>query len=618
MAIGSDIQSYVSAGEGATPRPCFIRDVLAMEEAGVKDWPDIFWLGAGKVPVRWVALVGMVVGVQAYEKRVLYTLDDGTDVVDCIYQIPKLPTPKQLPTPPTSRANSGSSRKGAVPKTAPGYSSSKLEKKTRTPYEEAETGWSTLAALIRPDIEVGTMVRVTGKVTAWKDGKQIVIESITPCPSSNDEAKHWLLTTQLHKTIYSKPFMIPVTSSSSSASNMTTPRANRVRPSQTRAASPYCSPSTPRAIKRQPSQRDHQPSTPPTTPPKLSLLTSSFDVDNAIHETPRLRHPAKLSSSQLTTNTFRIHVARYLDLAARQYTSCRSGKDKAVEDDGDDDKDIMGMGMGFSLSYLRRVPEIDALGRKVVEAEAKRRAKKEREVRREKEREVKDLRKRASSSIQSHAPRKVAAPSSERTSLKVKRLLEMTLRTLREDGAIISVEGPGRRQKSAASTGGRRDAEARRRCWRDATTKDGGLTASFAANATTTTTTSTLSRRPKHDVSTTIMSLEEDPPSSDDPDMDPMHEESFMPITPAVLCPPVLRTMKRIFGPYTSRNHKGVTVEDVTRRLRREDETWVKVLEEHVQRALESLVGDDGFSGEGVDDTERMVWRMRDGRWGLV
>ncbi|KAG8850687.1 hypothetical protein FRB96_009647 [Tulasnella sp. 330] len=595
---GMGIQSYVSAGEGATPRPCFVRDVLAMKEAGVKDWSDIFWLGAGKVPLRWVVLVGLIVGVMAYEKRVLYTrespedsrmllvtgadsinmqlfvmqVDDGTDVVDCIYQIPKQLKPsKQLPTPPAPRGTLNSNYK-SLPSLSLNNVSSKAEK-TRTPYDEAETGWSTMAALVRPDIEVGTAVRVVGKVSTWRDGKQLIIETII--------------------------------ASTSSLANTTTPGRNRVKPTQSRAPTPYSSPITPRPTKRQSSQRTNRPSTPPTTPPKVSLLTSSFDVDDAVHETPRLRHPTKLSSSQLTPNTFRIHVARYMELAARYHTI---GKGKLVEDDGDD----LGMGIGFSLSYLRRVPEIDALGRKVVEAEAKRRAKKERDARRQKEKEN-DVKKVGSSSSRLKDTGNVASQSSERTSLKVKRLLEMTLRTLREDGAIILVEGPGRRWKSTRG-GERKDAEARRKCWRDATMNDDSLSTSFA-NTTRTSTMSTLSRKSKPD-SSLVMSFDDDPPSSDDPDANPIYEESFVPITPAVLAPPVLCAMKRIFGPYPSRKHKGVTVEDVTKRLRRDDETWVKVLEEHVERALESLAGDDGEEVFG-DGEGKTVWRMGGGRWGL-
>ena len=61
---------------------------------------DLYWLG--HVPCRIVKLVGLVVGIQIYEKKILYTsmfeaiyshsfwlyisaVDDGTGVVDCVH-----------------------------------------------------------------------------------------------------------------------------------------------------------------------------------------------------------------------------------------------------------------------------------------------------------------------------------------------------------------------------------------------------------------------------------------------------------------------------------------------------------------------------------------------------
>ena len=64
---------------------CFIRDVLSMKESTVKGPfkhpiptrtnhladTDFYWLGY--VPCRTVLIVGIVVGIQEYEKRTLYT-----------------------------------------------------------------------------------------------------------------------------------------------------------------------------------------------------------------------------------------------------------------------------------------------------------------------------------------------------------------------------------------------------------------------------------------------------------------------------------------------------------------------------------------------------------------
>src|ERR1700722_2709197 len=67
--------------------PCFISDVLAMTQNTDKgsliirasfiphlpyyDLEDFYWLGS--IPCRSVLLVAMVVGVQVYERRIVYT-----------------------------------------------------------------------------------------------------------------------------------------------------------------------------------------------------------------------------------------------------------------------------------------------------------------------------------------------------------------------------------------------------------------------------------------------------------------------------------------------------------------------------------------------------------------
>ena len=66
--------------------PCYIHDALAMKESGfdcehcvifsgcythLEIACDFFWLG--RVPCRSVKIVGLVVGIQVYEKKIMYT-----------------------------------------------------------------------------------------------------------------------------------------------------------------------------------------------------------------------------------------------------------------------------------------------------------------------------------------------------------------------------------------------------------------------------------------------------------------------------------------------------------------------------------------------------------------
>jgi hypothetical protein len=126
--------------------PCFVRDVFKMKEhgetgKGKHSWhllqdtqlnmtqgADFFWLG--RVPCRTVRIVGLVVGVKTYEKRIVYTgirllfpsftpqltriwlVDDGTAVIDCTHRQPPANKPQghtkpEPPVTPKPTANVG-------------------------------------------------------------------------------------------------------------------------------------------------------------------------------------------------------------------------------------------------------------------------------------------------------------------------------------------------------------------------------------------------------------------------------------------------------------------------------------------------------------------------------
>lgn len=347
----------------------------------------------------------------------------------------------------------------------------------------------------------------------------------------------------------------------------------------------------------------------------------------------------KISSSQLTTHTFRAHLVQYLDHASRVQAPAtptrrpRSSQEddpfyfdtpmqkrrgaRAASPDGTPRPKEKGKAMasmeeagpvltGFPLSYLRRVPELDCLGRRVVRAEMKRRAKeqklKEKELR-QKEKEKERLRRSQSilqpsqgSSLRSPSKAVSAAPkkfSSERTSLKVKRLFQMTLRTLREDGTIIVVEGPGRRRDKAG------EEKSRSLCWRDLTDTTMDLSTAASTSIANTTTTSTSSSLVGD--SSICMDMDEDPPSDPDPAYE---EECYLPVTAFVLAQPVLEVMRSIFPESGGMN--GATVEEILGRMRRDDGRWSRLHEEHINQTIEHLV------------EEERVWQAGRNKWGLV
>lgn len=137
---------------------------------------DFFWLGY--TPCRTVLLVGMVVAIQVYDKRAIYTskphlplsslllttppVDDGTAVIDCVLRHPH-PTPSRPTGGPSAKPN---------PK-RPSPKKQRLDKaKTLESIEPPP-----------PVTEQGYPVRVVGRIVRHYQSKQIHADSISVSPS---------------------------------------------------------------------------------------------------------------------------------------------------------------------------------------------------------------------------------------------------------------------------------------------------------------------------------------------------------------------------------------------------------------------------------------------------
>ncbi|KZT62454.1 hypothetical protein CALCODRAFT_489816 [Calocera cornea HHB12733] len=123
---------------------CLVSDILQMQSFG-----GYFQLG--NFPCRSAQLVGIIVGVQEKEKRILYTLDDGTGVIDCI-----------------RRRNL------------------------------SERGPAT-----------GDTATCSGRIVENWGEKQLELDSIDTVHDPTAEPRHWLRVRQLHATLYRQLFVIP-------------------------------------------------------------------------------------------------------------------------------------------------------------------------------------------------------------------------------------------------------------------------------------------------------------------------------------------------------------------------------------------------------------------------
>ncbi|KAF7317278.1 Stn1 domain-containing protein [Mycena chlorophos] len=137
---------------------CLVQDVFGARESGQKGPSEFYWIG--RVPCRTVRLIGIVVGVQIYESRIAYSVDDGTGVIEC------------------------------------------QERPTRTKGDTND---------LQASVSLGHTVVVVGRISPSRESRKILADSIARCWSPSEEPRHWLAVRDLHASHYSldEPFVIP-------------------------------------------------------------------------------------------------------------------------------------------------------------------------------------------------------------------------------------------------------------------------------------------------------------------------------------------------------------------------------------------------------------------------
>ncbi|KAF8478796.1 hypothetical protein JB92DRAFT_3045829 [Gautieria morchelliformis] len=564
---------------------CFVRDVMQLKEDSHENRQDVFWW-LGSVPCRNVKFVGMLVGAKAYEKRTIYTIDDGTGALQCVHPHPQ---------------------------------SSKVSKKPKEskygPSAREQHSHGQVSEFPAPRYEVGDILRVSGRVEAWHDTRQIMINDIQLC-WANDEPQHWTTTAKLHSTYYSQPFAIP----------------------------PLPVPPVPQTpIKPRPDACTFAtPSTTSTNPTPSSAATPSSICDASESGPSRLRHPSRLRSKELIASTFKIYLKNYIDILSDPSGSTHSGpltvggnvssfKESPTTRtkhyfDGEiltqtptpkcrqthflqelnntprpsqwhakhkDTNTHTHLSKGFTLSYLRRVPELAEMAHRVVENERKRRSREQRQRQKEAARSGRDI----------ALPKQ---PPAEPASRKAKRLYMWALRELHKEGSIILHENdaPVWEFPEVAKTG--------LRIWK--TSYSDHVPASVDTSDITATTICSLGSSTVDESRTHW-----DPGELSDP---PAREESYIPLTPTMLMDPVMDAIKGFIthkphakritvqqstGTYLSRGSKAVgpTAQELREYLSNLDERWENVGEYIVKDALELLKKED------------RVYRVGNGRWEL-
>ncbi|KIK63606.1 hypothetical protein GYMLUDRAFT_40659 [Collybiopsis luxurians FD-317 M1] len=642
----ADIYAWVLTSGAIAP--CFVCDIRVMRHHYKPGGEEFWWLK--RVPCRSVKIVGTVVGIQPYEKRISYTIDDGTSVIECIHNCGR-PVP---PSPKKQGAKKPSNTNDLLPP--------------------------------KPVAWIGQTVEVIGRIYEFdtKDSessfsrepreprRQLKVQKIAKCKSVNEKLFHWQTVLDLHASSYSlsEPFLIPETpipgSSPGQHTDVSTPSdvlsppgplfvisTSGGAPSTPSAASdaastsskvlssPIAALSTPSTVLSTPSQVLSTPSTVLSTPSAvLSTPSTVLSTPSAVLSTPstvlsapsstlstlsshtepspvkrhaspiKLRHPSRLHTPDLTNHTFRFYVKHVLDnppaleeelfdgsLAGSSTTTRPTRRRQpfqrlsSVVDTDATPRPTRGSVSfvprdtarsaslkGFTLSYLRRVPELSQLAERVVKADAKRRDKEARK-------KLKDATRSQSSRSQGHSSRASERSNSSMTlgkaplSTRITQLWQDTIVQLCEDGEVVLWDGPTYPIGCSNC-----------RIWKSAT--------STSANTTVSSDVSALS---------SISSLQEDEEEIDLPDPEP-NEDAYIVLTPEVL----VEHIELVIHNWITRGRSGgtpkFTAEGILQALKRDDR-WRRVGSWHVKDAMELLV-DKGW----VDPISDERWSLSQGQ----
>lgn len=415
---------------------------------------------------------------------------------------------------------------------------------------------------------------------------------------------------ELHKSKYSvpKPFEIPAPLVVSSCEAGSEELGNRHERGLPAAASNIASSSNRQTyalasgtnipVPSTPSKRslhDHTPSSPLTD---NTTSASSSPIKHESTDPPKLRHPSRLHARDLTENTFRLYLKHYMDHAAvpldwdvdddlfstptkrprvplDQTPKARTNTTHDRTPRPSPLNDCAPRRPAFTLSHLRRVPELALLAGRVVHTETKRRAQAERNA--EKDKAVQPQ--KTSSKALAHSQTRTKPTDVPR--VKMKRLFSWAVLRLYEEGSIVlwdqplvpvSVSVP--RPPGSGDTSG---------LWK---TANNTASCSSANNSVFSTANSTMFS--STDTSSSKFVLSEEDAYLSDP---PMYEEdeAYVSVTPELLAVPVREIMraKGIQGKSSK-----IGAEEITRCLRREDARWARIGAWAVEETMEMILGE--------------------------
>lgn len=160
----------------------YIADVLSLHEA--PDKSGVFFYG--NHPVLRVDLMGVIVKVIRRQHIIIYSVDDGTGVINCVYWLP---------------TDTDASRGKHELQYLQAVLSGMLLETVRQLEEEME--------MLSIGLDLGDLVQIRGKLKCYQDMNQVVAKYIRKVTKPMEEVTRMMELPQLYRTCYNVPFCPP-------------------------------------------------------------------------------------------------------------------------------------------------------------------------------------------------------------------------------------------------------------------------------------------------------------------------------------------------------------------------------------------------------------------------
>lgn len=144
-------------------------------------------------------IAGVVVAIDDYYGRRVYTIDDGTgQCIECTVLAPREDT----------KSNINHRQNGEGKAVEPRTTSARNNIKAHDAETQTGTGATAITPGIPNDIEVGIVLDVKGSVSIFRGQKQIKMQKATPMRSTNEEVFFWDKIRDFRRDVLDQPWSL--------------------------------------------------------------------------------------------------------------------------------------------------------------------------------------------------------------------------------------------------------------------------------------------------------------------------------------------------------------------------------------------------------------------------